>query len=189
MSVHKHGFWENMTDADIQKEHCFDLNLCNSIINFLKNEGASKVVDFGCGTGQYVEKFIARGINTDGFDGNPDTPRITKGLGKVLDFTNPIVFEQPYDWVMSLEVGEHIPAEFEDVFINNLHKNNKNGIILSWAVKGQGGLGHVNCQNNDYVKSKICGLGYVCDEAAENVMRAHSSLSWFKNTIMVFRRK
>ena len=71
---------------------------------------------------------------------------------------------------------------------NNLHNNNENGIVLSWAVKGQCGDGHVNCQNNDYIKSKICKLGYINDIEAEQQLRKHSTLSWFKNTIMVFRQ-
>ena len=41
---------------------------------------------------------------------------------------------------MSLEVGEHLPQEFENIFIHNLHNNNKSGILLSWAIKGQGDM-------------------------------------------------
>jgi FkbM family methyltransferase len=90
---------------------------------------------------------------------------------------------------MSLEVGEHLPAHFEDIFIQNLHNNNKYGIVLSWAVKGQGGHGHFNEQNNDYIKSKIGALGYIIDIENENKLRQDSTLHWFKNTIMVFRKK
>ena len=69
------------------------------------------------------------------------------------------------------------------------HKNsNKYGIVLSWVVKGQGGHGHFNEQNNDYVKSKICKLGYINDIESENTLRDASGLGWFKNTIMVFRK-
>ena len=97
-------------------------------------------------------------------------------------------FDNPFDWVMSLEVGEHLPCEFEDNFINNLHNNNESGIILSWAIKGQGGHGHFNEQNNNYIKSKICKLGYINDIEAEEKLRKQSHLWWFKNTIMVFRK-
>lgn len=38
---------------------------------------------------------------------------------------------------MSLEVGEHIPSAFEHILFDNLHYNNKCGVILSWAVPGQ----------------------------------------------------
>ena len=89
---------------------------------------------------------------------------------------------------MSLEVEEHLPKEFEDIFINNLDNNNNYGIVLSWAIKGQGGYGHYNEQNNDYIKEKIMKLGYINDIKAENILRKKSTLWWFKNTIMVFRK-
>ncbi len=38
-----------------------------------------------------------------------------------------------YDWIISLEVAEHIPAQFESIYIDNLVKHAKEGIILSWA--------------------------------------------------------
>jgi hypothetical protein len=77
---------------------------------------------------------------------------------------------------------------FENVFINNLHNNNKKGIVLSWATIGQGGRGHINEQNNDYIKNKIIKLGYINDIEAETKMRNAASLTWFKNTLMVFRK-
>jgi hypothetical protein len=137
--------------------------------------------------GSYVQMFREKGLNAFGFDGNPNTPELTHNTCKVLDLSVPVQLE-PFDWLMSLEVGEHLPPQFEDIFIQNLHNNNKRGIVLSWAVKGQGGHGHFNEQDNSYVKAKICGLGYRNDVESENVMRTASSLSWFKNTIMVFRK-
>ena len=98
-------------------------------------------------------------------------------------------FDEPFDLVMSLEVGEHLPPpQFEDIFMHNLHNNNKSCIILSLAIKGQGGDGHFNEQNTDYIKSKMCDLGYLNDIKSENKLRKDSSLWWFKNTIMVFRK-
>ena len=78
--------------------------------------------------------------------------------------------------------------KFENIFINNLHKNTKKGIILSCTIKGQGGMGHFNEQNNDYIKLKICNLGYTNDLVLEKKLRNKSTLKWFKNTIMVFRK-
>ena len=89
---------------------------------------------------------------------------------------------------MSLEVGEHLPKKYENIFIKNLHDNNKYGIILSWAIKGQPGHGHINCQNNDYIKKIFTDLGYINDVDAEKELRRKSSLWWFKKTIMVFRK-
>ena len=187
MSIHGNGYWLGV-DASRHHEHCYDATLADSLIVFLQNENAKSVVDFGCGMGHYVKTFQQNGINVVGFDGNPDTPELTNNLCEVLDLSVPKQFDEPFDWVLSLEVGEHLPQQFEDIFIHNLHNNNKHGILLSWAVKGQGGHGHFNEQNNEYIKSKICNLGYTNDVESETVMRKRASLSWFKRTIMVFRK-
>ena len=41
--------------------------------------------------------------------------------------------------VMSLEVGEHIPADYEAIFLDNLARHAKEGVLLSWARPNQGG--------------------------------------------------
>jgi cyclopropane fatty-acyl-phospholipid synthase-like methyltransferase len=169
----------------------YDHKLGEGLAYFLKTENCLSVVDFGCGTGHYVKNLRDHGIKCDGFDGNPSTPELTGWIESepacgILDLTEPIVFEKKYDWVLSLEVGEHIPKEHEATFINNLHTNNKEGIVLSWAIEGQGGNGHNNEQNNDYIKSIFKSLGYTNDSKAEERLRQNTSLWWFRNTIMVF---
>jgi len=185
MSIHINGYWEGV---EASSQHCYDTSLGESLLKFLKNENISSIVDFGCGMGNYVKKFQENNINAVGYDGNPNTPELTNNLCKVLDLSIPKQFDKPFDWVMTLEVGEHLPQQFEDIFIQNIHNNNKYGIVLSWAVKGQGGHGHFNEQNNDYIKSKICNLGYINDINTENELRKDSTLKWFKNTIMIFRK-
>ena len=87
--------------------------------------------------GSYVQHFKKNKLNVSGYDGNPNTPELTNNTCDVLDLSKPIKFNTPFSWVMSLEVGEHLPKKFEDIFINNLHKNNKNGIVLSWSRWGR----------------------------------------------------
>ena len=93
-----------------------------------------------------------------------------------------------YDWVMSLEVGEHLPQQFERTFIDNLQRHNTKGIILSWALDGQGGHGHFNERPISYIKNLFAQDGYINDIHSETMLRASATLWWFKNTIMVFRR-
>jgi cyclopropane fatty-acyl-phospholipid synthase-like methyltransferase len=185
MSIHTNGYWIGM---NVEGQHAYDENLSDALLAFLKNENVLTLCDFGCGMGSYVKHFKKNGLNATGFDGNPNTPILTNNMCGILDLSEPVKFNMPFSWVMSLEVGEHLPQKFEDIFINNLHNNNENGIILSWAVKGQGGHGHFNEQNNDYIKSKICKLGYVNDIKKETELRKNSKFWWFKNTIMVFRK-
>jgi hypothetical protein len=177
----KTGIWQ-VNNGDF---HLFDKSLAEALGTFFKYR---TVVDLGCGMGDYLKSFKELGILCDGFDGNPNTKKLTNGLCETLDLSKDI--ELPvYEWAFSLEVGEHIPAEFEDTFINNLHKVNSRGIVLSWAVEGQAGIGHVNCHNNDYVIDKIEKLGYSYNQAMSHWFRNKSTFPYFKNTIMVFNRK
>jgi hypothetical protein len=109
---------------------------------------------------------------------------------RYLDLAEPVYLGKRFSWILSLEVGEHIPGDFADTFISNLHTHNCRGIVLSWAMPGQNGHQHVNCQTNDWVRSKLEPLGYVSDLPLETKMRASiKTCAWLTNTLMVFRRK
>ena len=164
--------------------HLFDESLAESLANFFKY---NSVVDLGCGMGDYIKKFLSAGIDCKGYDGNPNTSQLTNGQCDTLDLSIDINIPK-YDWVFSLEVGEHIPAQFEDIFINNLHKSNKKGMVISWAIEGQAGIGHVNCHNNDYIIKKIEKLGYIYNPALSQIFRNKATFPYFKNTIMVFSK-
>ena len=184
MKILDNGIWDDEKPDD----HFFDEKLSKSILSFFKSENTKTLVDLGCGDGKYTRFFNENNIETQGYDGNPHTPSITDGLCKVLDLSTPHILNPRYDWVLSLEVGEHIPKKFESIYIDNLVNNCKFGLILSWAVVGQAGTGHVNCQNNDYVVERLheTGLKHVEELGAQ--FRADAQISWFKNTIMVFRK-
>jgi len=165
-----------------------DEGLATGIVTYLKKEKIKNVADFGCGHGQYTFFLEKENIHCDGFDGNPETPKITQNKCKVLDLSKEFVAPRPWEYILSLEVGEHLPPKFEDIFIRNLHKNNSKGVILSWAVEGQGGIGHFNCRNNDYIKEIFNTLGYHNDVDAEIKLRNGARVEWFKDTVMVFKK-
>jgi 2-polyprenyl-3-methyl-5-hydroxy-6-metoxy-1,4-benzoquinol methylase len=130
-----------------KEKHYLDSELAKELSLLFINEKAESVADFDCGIGHYVKLLSDNNINIKGYDGNPNL--LESKYCSILNLSKEYIFEEPFDWIMSLEVGEHIPKQYEDIFINNLHKNNKYGIILSWAIIGQGGIGYVNEQNND----------------------------------------
>ena len=175
--VDHHGSWRTSTGEG----HVDDYPLADALREFI---GGRSVIDFGCGMGAYVDTI---GEKCRGYDGNPHTPILAGDRCKVLDLAVPACVE-PADWVLCLEVGEHIPAEFEDVLIGNLHSHNRLGVVISWAIPGQGGFGHVNCRENAYVRGIFHELGYTSDYGAQKQLRDAASTPWFKNTLMVFRR-
>lgn len=182
--IQPNGIWINKN----QNEHAFDAPLAYCIVNFLKDKDLKSILDLGCGNGSYVRYFSQNNLQSDGYDGNPFTPEITNGLCGIADLSKAFVLENQYDCVMSLEVGEHIPKFYEEIFIGNIIRNAKDLVILSWAVPGQGGHGHVNCLENSYIKALMKEYGFENRLHAENILRQVSSLNWFKGTLMVFQR-
>lgn len=183
--VHTHGYW---ITQHANEHHAFDSSLCRELTQVFREEGGT-VVDLGCGPGRYVQSLRDAGIRCDGFDGNPRTAEFTAGTCRVLDLSRPLHDVETYDWVLSLEVGEHIPRSHEETFLNNLHRHNTVGIVLSWAVEGQGGHGHVNERSNQHIRNYFRSRGYVADIITERRLRESvTNCSWFRNTIMVFRR-
>lgn len=184
MKIDKTGAWRG---KEAEVHHVYDNQLSNALLGYFIGKGASDIGDFGCGLGSYIKHFSEFNIKTQGYDGNPDTLEITQGWGKTLNFTNPV--SAKHEWILSLEVGEHIPMEFESIYIDNLISNSKKGIVLSWATVGQMGVGHVNERNNDYIKNIFEDRGLKNNLQAEKYLRAAAIKHWFKNTIMVFEKQ
>jgi SAM-dependent methyltransferase len=173
--IHERGYWSKAE----YETHLFDELLCRTII---ESYSVKKVIDIGCGNGSYTREFIKAGIQCEGYDGNPDTKELTGGLCNVKDFSQPLDLKR-YDLTISLEVGEHIPKQYEKTFLDNI--TCAKTIILSWAIPGQGGTGHFNEQPNEYIISEMEKRGYKLNSSETNHLRTHSILPWFKNTLFV----
>lgn len=180
--INERGFWG---EEEATTMHAFDPVLCGKIITVC--QPYKTIVDIGCGNGAYVSALHKAGYSVVGYDGSPATPIITKGRCSVMDFSNPVDIGL-YDVVLSLEIGEHIPQQYESVFIDNIISAVRHLLILSWAIEGQGGTGHVNCRNNDYIISAIEAKGLVFDPVLSAELRQGVFLPWFANTIMVFKK-
>jgi SAM-dependent methyltransferase len=179
--IHANGYWIGARNL----EHYYDRPLAAALVDFF-GRGVS-VADLGCGSGDYVRRLRAESIQCDGWDGNPNTPLFNADC-RVLDLSRPVELGKVYDWVLSLEVAEHLPPEFEAAFLDNVHRHNRLGVVLSWAIPGQGGMGHFNERPNDYVQDRMRDLGYSRDRAAETTLRTAASFWWFHHTLMVYRR-
>jgi hypothetical protein len=177
--INERGFWEN------DKGHAFDAPLAANALEFFQRNKASSIIDLGCGTGAYT-KYFRKGVKSTGVDGNPLTKATAGDDFLIRDLSKP--FYAKFDWVFSVEVGEHIPKEFESTFIRNLVGCCTTGIVISWAIPGQDGDGHTNCQPNEYIVERLKSYNFCLDNEASASLRASSSLGWMRNTLMVFRR-
>lgn len=182
MGISNRGFW---TSTNIGDSYPFDKSLTDHLAQTLFK--GKVVADFGCGRGKYVDRLNNFNIKCYGYDGNPLTKEINPNCN-ILDLSQPIQLNMKFNWILSLEVGEHIPKEYEHVFIDNINRHNIEGVILSWAIVDQGGYGHVNEQPNQYIKQKMKDIGYRNDIKTETSLRYLCELKWLKNTLMVFKR-
>jgi SAM-dependent methyltransferase len=168
--------------------HVHDKALADQIIALCKKRNIEWILDLGCGNGQYGKWFWEAGLHVLEFDGNPHTPEIVRN-GMVVDLAKPVTFlEGLFDFVLSLEVGEHIPREYEQVFLDNVVRHAGRSVLLSWAVEGQPGLGHVNCRNNDYIIEQMRVRGFKFMPIGTFVLRDKATLPWFKDTLMLFKK-
>lgn len=181
--IQPNGIWENQTGYG----HHFDEGIYKAISKFLKEKEIKTIVDFGCGKADYTKKLIEEGYICEAYDGNPFTPELTDGIGNILDLSQEFNLNKKFDFVISLEVGEHIPKISERIFLDNICRHSSKHLMLSWAVIGQTGDGHVNCQDNEYIIEEMHKRGFEYDlENSTEIRNCTTNAWWFKNTIMLF---
>jgi len=146
------------------------------------------VLEFGAGKGCYTAALLRRGVPTRAYDGSPQVAAMTHGLVESADLTVPLRLG-PSDWVVCLEVAEHIPRAHEDIFLDNLLTHAREGVVLSWS-NNEGGNGHVNLRSNHWVLETLRARGFRHDPAAQKGLRSSiSAIHWYRETVLVFRRE
>ena len=193
------GGWYYTKDL-IKREHVkFDKGFGNELRKMFKGK---KVIDLGAGVGQFGVFLKGSDINWVGFDGGNniedfvgkntplrDDPKHVVPPMCWIDLSTPVKLEKG-DWVVSIEVGEHIDAKYEHVFLDNIANAAKTGVVLTWAIKGQGGFQHVNERDNEYIIDQMKQRGMIYDKKTSTSLRK-SVLNhwWLRKTIMVFKKK
>lgn len=186
--IAKTGYWNGET---AHLHHAHSQELSDWICSFF-NERMSKeehIRDFGCGLGNYLKDLQNFGFKVlTGFEADIPKQKVFDNIIE-QDLTIPFkTFSQGH--VISLEVGEHIPREFMDIYLDNITNNCDNYLIISWAIRGQEGFGHVNCLNNDEIIPEIEKRGFTYlkkeSESARSVIKDNTW--WFKNTILIFKK-
>lgn len=151
----------------------------------------SKVLDVGAGQGQY--KYIFSQIRPDvdwfGVDGAINVEQYTQEFVHYHDICvdHPVEWNLNFDWVVSIEVAEHLPIECQEEYIFLLTQTSRYGVVLSWSDE-YAPPHHINPRNNSYVKQLLGSHGFISDELAETQLRESvSELLYLKDTLMVFR--
>lgn len=187
MKISPTGFWDGLDG------HGEDPLLAKAIADFLVKENCHSCIDLGCGRGYYTNSINNSGIPCIGIDGNPMTKVLAGEDFYIADLTYSHSFGN-FDWALSLEVGEHIPKQYEDIYLTNIDQSANKGVIISWAIPNQSGDGHINCKTNDEVISMFDRVGFEIKYTPTISLRLQASEYprvgwWFRDTLMVFMRK
>ena len=152
--------------------HCHD-NACSSWRSLSLN-------DFGAGIGGYGRALLDRDarFKWTGYDAAGNIEEASAGFVHYFDLTTPLSLPRA-DYVMSLEVGEHVPPLHEMMVIRNLHAHNCRGIVLSWAAPRKAGVGHVNTHTDAYLRGIFSQLGYRVNEQRTSMLRENRTRAAF----------
>jgi cyclopropane fatty-acyl-phospholipid synthase-like methyltransferase len=178
----------NLDDAKIHK-HYFDVKLASSVGKLYRND-VDTVVDVGCGIGMY-SKFFTNKYNWKciGLEGTKNIKDISVyNKIKTVDLSKPIGIMPTFDLVFCLEVGEHIPKQYEKVFIDNIISMADKHIVLSWGIPTQKGKGHVNLRENSYIKGLLHDKGFKFDIEKTCKLRENTKFNYFNVSVMAFER-
>lgn len=154
------------------------------------NLNPKTVLDLGCGPGTYVDCFTNLGISCIGYD----IDYRVEGK-KNLKCQSLFDIKATSDLVLCMEVAEHIDSSQNQNIVDSV-KNalNPDGILIWTAAKpGQGGVGHINCQEKNYWISLFDESGLIRDSKIEEQlsleMKAGYHMGWFIQNLLVYRKK
>ena len=184
--------------------HYLDKGIANVLLQIV---AGGSLLDIGAGSGQYgayfekwrrlppnMTKGIAAPLYT-GVDGMRNVEEFTTRLGppgSVVTYSN-ICDEaetstSTYDWVMSFEVGEHLPTWCLATYLRRLDRSSRKGLLLSWSAV-QSGQCHVNARDSSSIDCTLRLLGYEVDKHWSVHARHRAHISWMKHGFVVYRRR
>jgi SAM-dependent methyltransferase len=151
------------------------------------------IVDFGCGTGEFLKVFLERGIKKIlGIDGpwlNKKELRIPEKYFKGQDLRRKINFQEKFDLAISLEVGEHLPEKSSRELVEALVTASK-VILFSSAIPLQRGEGHINEQWPEYWVKRFKDKNYVpIDIIRKKIWKNKEVSPWYAQNILLFVEK
>jgi cyclopropane fatty-acyl-phospholipid synthase-like methyltransferase len=117
-------------------------------------------LDVGSGTGVLVN--TARKLDVEAY-GIDLIPRLEWGDRFIQhNLCHPIDLGRKFNLVSSIEVAEHLPKEYVDIFVDTITNHVEKGghIVFTAAPNGQGGDGHINLQPSEYWRHKFYDRGF-----------------------------
>jgi cyclopropane fatty-acyl-phospholipid synthase-like methyltransferase len=154
------------------------------------------VIDVGCGSGEYLEALRSHDMEVHGIElAAAALARChEKGLEVApIDLIQDDALPWQADLVCSFEVAEHLPKSGARNFVRLVTSSAREHIVMTAALPGQPGLGHVNCQPKSYWIDLFAEHGFAFDaEMTESWQKSYTDRPvavWFKQNLMIFHAR
>ncbi len=150
----------------------------------------ASLVDFGCGSGEWLAEAGALGIDDlCGVDGpwvEARTLEIAPELFTSADLSAPLDLGRRFDVALCLEVAEHLPAAAAPGLIDTLCAHAP-VVVFSAAIPGQGGEGHVNEAWPSQWRDLFAARGFDGFDALRAPLWADERVEpWYRQNLLVF---
>lgn len=150
----------------------------------------ASVLDVGCGHGTWLAEFERNGatdvVGVDGGHVDATDLDIRADQFQARDLRVPFDLGRRFDLVVSLEVGEHLPAGAAAGFVATLVAHGP-AVLFSAAVPFQGGAGHVNERWPSYWAGLFAGHGYKpVDVVRPAVWENERVAFWYAQNTMLY---
>ena len=175
------GIW---SQEEALNHHVFDPNLALAIAGMFHEN--KQVIDIGCGLGTYCKFLHGRGFKVLGYEGTPGIREIAHYKDIVECDLTKVPSLPAVPQTICLEVGEHIPKDYQNQFLDLIAQSTTERAIISWAAPSQGGHGHVNERINSITSCRMLMHNFYMNPEWTMALREKVSRPWFKHSLMVF---
>ena len=158
-------------------------------------------LDLGAGNGLLVEAMTECQVISSGIEQSTEAEahttesiaaRIRYGIGSEGWAPGMHWQGDTFDLVSCVEVLEHLPEHFANGAVRAICARSSGSVYFSAAHPGQGGIGHVNEQPQDYWIMKFLAHGFCVDDGATQTLRAKLApltlCYWLAQNALIFRR-
>lgn len=143
--------------------------------------------EFGAFAGYNSAWFNETGLVTAfAFDAIPNAAKHADGRVQFAQLAEHFDLGRTFDWVLCLEVGEHMPPGTEDQLLENIARHARLGAIISWATPNFPSPAHPNTMLVEDSTAVILRHGFKQDELLTKGLREAASYEWHRETIGVY---
>jgi SAM-dependent methyltransferase len=192
--------WLMYSPLQMLAYHRLALRDANPVVSSLLETfpDAMAIADVGCGSGAFSAEMLRRGRSVKACEharGGRLLARLqgVEVTGFDLDCHPPAQLPSELDLAYCFEVAEHCTPAQGDHLVSFLAETAP-AVVFTAAAPGQGGLGHINEQDQEYWITRFADRGMAFSESMAADLRARFGANgvlapWFSQNVMVFKRE